>query len=54
MKLNFEYWERAYFEGWLGKLLVTAFIGLIMVIIFDNYIEPWIIETLCRELVRCN
>lgn len=28
MKRNFEYWEHAYFEGWLGKLLVSAFLGL--------------------------
>ena len=54
MKLDFEYWERAYFKGWLGKWIVAAFIGLCLYAIAKNYIEPWVIKTLCEELVRCN
>ena len=54
MKHDFEYWEQVYFGGWLGKLIVAAFVGLFMYAILKNYIEPWFIETMCRELVRCN
>lgn len=53
MKRDFEYWEQAYFEGWLGKLIVAAFIGICLYAVFKNFVEPWAIETLCRELVRC-
>lgn len=26
MKYNFEYWEDAYFYGWLGKVIIAAFV----------------------------
>lgn len=53
MKYDFEYWEHAYFEGWLGKLIVAILIGLCIFAAIKNFIEPWVIETICRELVRC-
>lgn len=38
MKHDFEYWESAYFEGWLGKLVVCAFVALIVFICIKNFI----------------
>lgn len=29
MKRNFEYWEHAYFEGWLGKLFDVPSINVV-------------------------
>jgi type IV secretory pathway VirB6-like protein len=48
MKRDFEYWERAYFDGWLGKLIAAVFIGIYLLIVIKIYIEPWAIETMCR------
>ena len=52
MKYNFEYWEDAYFYGWLGKLIIVAFV------VFFFYelkyeLEPWVVETLCKKFIRC-
>jgi hypothetical protein len=30
MKYDVDYWLDAYFDGWLGKLLVVAFVGLVL------------------------
>lgn len=53
MNRDFEYWEHAYFYGWLGKLIVSAFIGIFLFAAAKYFIEPWVIETMCREVVRC-
>ena len=30
MKYDFEYWERAYFDGWIGKLIVVVFVVVVL------------------------
>jgi hypothetical protein len=37
MKRDFEYWERAYFDGWLGKLIAAVFLGIYLLIIVSIY-----------------
>ncbi|MEO7345064.1 MAG: hypothetical protein ABIU85_09545 [Methylotenera sp.] len=32
---SFEYWEQAYFEGWLGNLIAGAFVVVILIAILD-------------------
>lgn len=52
MKRNFEYWEDAYFSGWLGKLIVVVFFVICFYALLKNVIEPWVIETLCKKLIK--
>jgi len=52
MKYDFEYWERSYFEGWLGKSIVVAFVTLCFYALLKYTVEPWAIETLCSTITR--
>lgn len=33
---DFEYWEEAYFNGWLGNLIVAAFVGMVIFTVYKN------------------
>lgn len=37
---------------WFGVSAIAAGIGLFLLIKYK--IEPWVVETVCRELMRCN
>lgn len=33
---DLEYWEWAYFEGWLGQLIISVFVGMILLTAYKN------------------
>lgn len=37
----------------MGKSLIVIVIGLIGYALLKYYVEPWVIEVSCRELVKC-
>jgi len=37
---------------WFGISAIVA--GVLLYLVLKYQVEPWVVETLCRELVRCN
>ena len=37
----------------LGQKLLSVAIGIGLYLIIKAYVEPWMVETVCRELWKC-
>ena len=44
---------KSYLQGRISKAISIAAMSLFFFIVIKFQIEPWVIETVCRELIKC-